>query len=233
MVQQPNGDRVSIMEWPPTQHRYTTAVPLSPGIEWRRNRPVWLVAALCVATFGLYPVIWLGLSWAEMKREVGDERMSPWGHVLSQFVPIYGWFRVHAHYRVLEEMLRAVGANGSVYPGLAVLGWIVCAFLDGLPGDATLFLEIPLSICIVGHGQAALNAYRRALSGHVVPTRVHWAEWVTLVCGAGLWLLTALAPLIPDDVPVEPIPETHSLVLPRSGEAPASDLQVGARWGWG
>jgi len=35
----------------------------------------------------VYLPIWLGFTWAELKRETGDERMRPVGHAFSLFVP--------------------------------------------------------------------------------------------------------------------------------------------------
>lgn len=85
------------------------------------RRPLWLVAALTIATFGLYWFYWVGKSWAEMKREVRDPGMDPIGHTLAMVVPIYGLFRLHAHFRVLNELLERVGATRRVEPSLAVI----------------------------------------------------------------------------------------------------------------
>ena len=156
---------------------------LFPEREWRRQRPVWLVCALTVATFGIYLIVWLGATWSEMKRELGDSGMLPWGHALSQFVTIYGFFRVHAHYRVLNEMLKDIGSGARVAPGLAVIGWILAssAILDLVGGGVTSFLlRLLLAVWVVGHGQAGLNTYWRALPDRTVPIRIHAAEWAAL-----------------------------------------------------
>src|SRR5206468_4575766 len=111
--------------------------------EWRRQRPIWLVGSLAVLTFGIYPVVWLGATWSEMKRELGESRMDPWGHALSQLVPIYGLFRVHAHYRKLNEMLERWDDRTRVHPGPVVGGWILAFsnLLDRLTGGASILVR--------------------------------------------------------------------------------------------
>jgi hypothetical protein len=57
-----------------------------------RRRPLWLVGALTFVTFGVYLVIWVGVTWSEMKRELRDEGMRPVWHALGLLVPIYNSF---------------------------------------------------------------------------------------------------------------------------------------------
>ena len=68
-------------------------------------------------TFGGYGIWWLGASWPEMKVQLQDARMRPFWHALASLVPIYQFFRINAHYRALNEMLRRVRAC----PGMTTL----------------------------------------------------------------------------------------------------------------
>lgn len=181
------------------------------------RRPLWLVAALTVATFGLYWYWWVGKSWAEMKREVRDPGMDPIGHALAMIVPIYGWFRLHAHFRIINEMLERVGSPRRVEPLLAVV-WAILATavsraatrLSSLtsgaltPDDVTLTVALSLSgtLLIVGwvvYGQQALNDYWDRQAGRPLRYRVGVWQWVLLVLG-GVYviydLLTMLGALV-------------------------------------
>ena len=94
-----------------------------------RQRPVWLVVLLSIVTLGFYPIVWLGINWSAMKGEVGDPGMSPWGHALAQFVPIYNWFRFHAHFALIQELLWRANAGRNISPGWSLAGWILLGFV--------------------------------------------------------------------------------------------------------
>src|SRR5579871_3787408 len=65
---------------------------IAAGGEWRRRRPIWLTVMLTlVFPFGLYPLVWFAVTWAEMKRELRDDEMHPWWHAVGYCVPIYAW----------------------------------------------------------------------------------------------------------------------------------------------
>ena len=143
----------------------------------QRHRPLWLVAVLSLVTIGLYTPVWMALTWSEMKAELHDDNMYPAWHGLTFFVPIYAYFRIHAHYRIINELLSRVGATTGVNPGSAVLGFIIGNMVGGLsnavPGGRSVFFLLLISSAIVAavlvYGQAGLNAYWRAVSNEVVP----------------------------------------------------------------
>ena len=70
----------------------------------------------------MYLPIWLGFTWAELKRETGDERMRPVGHAFSLFVPGYGYWQVHRHFRLIRDVLARAGGTAKVDPLSATLG---------------------------------------------------------------------------------------------------------------
>lgn len=165
--------------------------PVPPdGVEWRRQRPLWLVVALTMLTGGFYPIVWLGATWSEMKKELDDPGMHPWGHALTQLVPIYGLFRLHDHFGTIESLLLRARAFSPVYPGGAVLGAIGSAVLQRVSNGASGVAEVlwfalaaGVMAAVVANGQAGLNTYWRAAPDRLVPVRIHWAEWMTLVIG--------------------------------------------------
>ena len=158
-------------------------------------------------------MIWFGLSWSEMKRELRDETMSPAGHALALGVSVYNLFRVHAHFRVLNDMLIAVGAHRRMRPGWVVfiygvaLSSVWLAPLARLPtlGLLTILIYYVAYIGMIAYGQAGLNAYWQALPGRTVPVRVTRGEWVALVAALPTWVfLTMVLPGSSDFLPVLP-----------------------------
>jgi len=159
-----------------------------------------LVYALSVLTFGLYFLWWFGASWAELKRETGDRRMRPVGHALAMLVPIYNLFRLHAHYRTLNELLVRVRLEPVLRPGAMVLTALVGAVL-GLIADlprsqenGTFFLLLVVASGLVSgwmidQWQGALAAYYARTRGRPAPERIHPAERVALGLGGVLMLL--------------------------------------------
>jgi len=83
---------------------------------------------------GLYLFYWFYLTWKQYRDHTGQEVFPVW-HALTQFVPIYGWFRVHAHVRAYKELMINSGVPNSLSPGWAVVIRIIASllFLFGLP----------------------------------------------------------------------------------------------------
>lgn len=171
----------------------------------RRRRPVWVVAALSFLTLDIYGLIWFGLSWAELKRERNDPTMRPVWHVLSLFVPFYGLFRAHAHFRTLNELRATVGQKPGIPPGWAVISFILGAGagrLAGLPFSpavSLLFLTVSgaLFALPIALGQRALNEYYGVLPVPTISAFAGWFEWVIMAIGTLIWLLIILGSLAP------------------------------------
>src|SRR5256886_5542298 len=103
-----------------------------------RKRPLWTVFLMTAGTLSIYFFVHLGLMWAEMKRARSDQSMNPVGHVFAQFVPVYGWFRFHAHVRTLNEMLEESGSAQRVAAGWATAVYIgISAFAVFAGSEAT------------------------------------------------------------------------------------------------
>lgn len=172
----------------------------------RRQRPVWLVVLLTLATGGLYFLWWVGATWAEMKRGVGDPSMSPFWHAVASQVPIYGWFRVYAHYQTLEALARRATSPTRAHPALAVAGFVISGTGLRLAGSVAELIwpqevhastvvvtavQCMLLATIVVHGQSVLNSYWVSLCPGVA-ARIHWVEWLVLVGLSCLWVLVLL-----------------------------------------
>ena len=82
----------------------------------KRVRPLWRVAALVGATFGLYWYYWFWATWRELKEEINDDGMRPLGHLLSLLVPVYQLFRIYDHFRQIRGLAgyRAGGEGETI-----------------------------------------------------------------------------------------------------------------------
>ncbi len=124
-----------------------------------------------------------------MKRERGDAEMRPLWHALSLVVPFYMIFRVHAHFRTLNELLARVGARKRANLAIAVgafagfpLTFIATgAFRTGLRDGSVLLIAALCAGVVAGYGQHHLNAYLRSRTGAALVSRVGVPEWIALV----------------------------------------------------
>ena len=170
--------------------------------------PAWLPFALTLATGGAYLIVWAGRSWSTMKRERGDPEMRPVWHALSLAVPLYMIFRVHAHFRTLNELLAGSGARERANLAIAVgafagfpLTFIATgAFRTGLRDGSVLLIAALCAGVVAGYGQHHLNAYLRSRTGAVLVSRVDVLEWIVLVVFGILmasYLLASWTALLP------------------------------------
>ncbi len=165
------------------------------------SRPLWLVASLSVLTGGLYAPVWLGVTWAAMKRELRDDTMCPFWHALTFWVPVYAYFRYHAHYRTINELLERGGEAMRVRPGGAVVGLMIANALSGAsasPGVVFAALWVAASTVVAAtlvHGQSGLNAYQAATPGAPAAAPVSRWEWLLLLLG-GLLTLGLIGSLV-------------------------------------
>lgn len=198
----PGGDALGALARPVVIGASDQALP------WRR--PIWLVILLTIVTFGLYTIVWFGVSWAEIKRERKDPQMHPFWHSLTLLVPVYSLFRMHAHFRVLNEIGSGRGLRPVFAPSTAVICWAISNGIDAvsfragdsLPGllDLSLgALSTLLSVVVIVGGQRSLNNYWQSYSkgGQIIGIRnVHWGEWIVLAIGSPLLLLYLMTELL-------------------------------------
>jgi len=170
-----------------------------------RQRPIWLVSLLTFCTLGLYLVVWAGLSWAEIKRERNDPRMHPFWHSLTLVVPVYNLFRIHAHFRAIQELRAQQALPPVIAPAIAVICWALANGVDSqvsrvdtfsVPlGIAMDFLGSLLCLVVVVGGQMALNGYWQSwrAEGREIPERrANWAEWTTMILGGVFVMLVVI-----------------------------------------
>lgn len=164
-----------------------------------RPRPLWLVGLLAfLFPFGTYAVVWLTVTWRELKEELNADGPAPIWHGLGSLVPVYGLLRVHAHYQALQQLGQRAHLIGGPRALTAVLAFAIVVSLGAVAwgrveqGPIALSLAIlagAMSSAVVVDGQATLNAYYAAM-GHTARPRVRPHEWLLLALGAYLfgWL---------------------------------------------
>lgn len=154
-------------------------------------------------TLGIYLPLWMGFTWAELRRETGDQRMVPLGHALSIFVPGYGYWQVYRHFALIRSGLERLGAATNVDPFSATIGVVLWSVTFLHYSVEPIFValdivELLAATAVVVYGQRALNEYWRARPGPSVEERVLPTDWFAVGLAAAYffsWVLSyATAP---------------------------------------
>jgi hypothetical protein len=150
---------------------------------------------LTVLSLGAYLPIWLGLSWAELKRETGDATMQPLPHALSIFVPVYGVWQAHRHFALLDTLRRKVdpvhGVDAVTGAIAAGIWWLTFTHYSADPIFVALdAIELAAGTALVLYGQHALNGYWRSRPGPPVAERITQLDWLALGVAVSYALLT-------------------------------------------
>jgi hypothetical protein len=158
-----------------------------------RRRPLWLVGLLTVLSLGIYLPLWLGFTWAELRRETGDQRMVPIGHALSVFVPGYGYWQVYRHFALIGAGLERLGATIKVDPLSATIGVVLWSLTFLHYSSEPIFVafdivELLAAAAVVVYGQRALNEYWRARPGSPVEERILPTDWFALGLAAAYFI---------------------------------------------
>jgi hypothetical protein len=153
-----------------------------------------------VISFGAYVPIWFGLTWFELKRETGDERMAPLAHALSIFAPIYGLWQAFRHFTVIDTLRRKVEPGHGIDPLTGAIGtgiwWLTFTHYSTEPIFVALdAIELAAGAAVLVYGQRALNAYWRMRPGPPVEERVTQIDWLVLGIALSWAVLTLIGVL--------------------------------------
>jgi hypothetical protein len=151
-----------------------------------------------VLSLGIYLPLWLGFTWAELRRETGDKRMQPLAHALSVFVPGYGYWQVYRHFALIGSGLERLGVKNKVDPFSATLGVVVWSLTFLHYSSEPIFvaldmIELLAATGVVVYGQQALNEYWRARPGLEVEERVLSTDWIAVALAGAYFLSWILA----------------------------------------
>ena len=121
------------------------------------------MALLSVLSLGAYVPIWFGLTWSELRRETGDERMMPLAHALSTLVPGVNAMQAWRHFRAIDSLSAGASIARRVDPTSAAIGIVIwwLTFTHYSADPLFLFMdaiELVAGTAVVAYGQRALNA---------------------------------------------------------------------------
>jgi hypothetical protein len=156
------------------------------------------VALLTLLSLGIYLPLWLGFTWAELRRDTGDQRMQPIAHALSVFIPGYGYWQVFRHFALIGSGLERVGVKTRVDPLSAAIGVVVWSVTFLHYSAEPIFvaldtIELLAATAVVVYGQRALNQYWRARPGPAAEERVLPTDWFAVGLAAAYFLSWILA----------------------------------------
>ena len=164
--------------------------------------PIQRVLFMTVASGGLYFFFWFYLTW----KQYGDhtrEQVYPFWHVVTQSVPIYGLFRVHAHMRTYAWLMSSHDVRSTINPLLAVAiifivnvlspaAWLITLQDHLSQGQAVAALTLAviqtaITAWLLIHVQRNLNRYWISASTNAGHARVGAREVVLAVLGSISW----------------------------------------------
>jgi hypothetical protein len=151
-----------------------------------------------VLSLGIYLPLWVGFTWAELRRETADQRMQPLWHALSVFVPGYGYWQIYRHFALIASVLERVGVKNKVDPFSATIGVVVWSLTFLHYSSDPIFvaldmIELLAATGVVVYGQRALNEYWRARPGPEVSMRVLPTDWLAIALAGAYFFSWILA----------------------------------------
>ncbi len=169
------------------------------------------VILMSVISMGAYWIYWMYRTWRQyrdhtldMAAETGDTHY-PVLHGLTQLVPVYGWFRYHAHIRQYKELMADRGVPDTLNLGLLTTVVVINGIVGILAGTmrspdlysgAVLLTGVILSIvalvvsivvlCVM---QSNLNRYWASVDSRLVQSaRFGKGEIVCIILGVLFWI---------------------------------------------
>ena len=101
------------------------------------------ITLLSIVSLGFYWLYWMYRTWkqyrdhtVEIAAETGSSHHPVW-HGLSWVVPVYGWFRYHAHIRQYKALMVERGVRDSLNVGLLTTVVVISTIVS--------FVAVPMS----------------------------------------------------------------------------------------
>ena len=169
------------------------------------------VILMSVVSMGVYWIYWMYRTWKQYRdhtlekaAETGDTHHPVW-HGLTQFVPVYGFFRYHAHIRHYKELMAERGVPDTLNLGLLTTV-VVISSLVGLAagtmrspdlysgavlvaGNILSIVTLIVSIVVLCVMQSNLNRYWASVDSRLMQSaRFGKGEIVCIILGILFWL---------------------------------------------
>lgn len=124
--------------------------------------PTGRIIALTVLSSGLYIFFWMFATWRQYRDHTGDIAF-PVMHALCLLVPVYQFFRLHAHMRVYQEMMEQRGVPTTLSPARIVLIYFGVVLLGMvsfvLPAEGELTASQQAAYVAINVGQVTLLSW--------------------------------------------------------------------------
>lgn len=178
------------------------------------------VILLSVLSAGLYIFFWMYVTWRHYRDHTG-ENVYPVFHALSLMVPVYQFFRLHAHMRVYQELMETRGVPSTLSPLRAVGIYFGVVMLEmvafRLLAEPTLtelqqiayftvnVVQIIVLTWLVAQAQGNLNRFwQRRLGTQLKTSPVSLVEIALVVLGLLEWGLLIIILIDPSLLPADP-----------------------------
>ena len=160
------------------------------------GQPLWQLAALSIATFGVYQIYWFYCTWKQLKHHTGKQ-FSPGWRTVGLFVPLWGLILAWNLFHEINDLRTHSGLADMPHPDLLLVLWLLSNAAWRLPHPASLIVLLSVSPLLVV--QAALNdLWRAAQPSMAARSRPSGWEIAILCLGAVFVLLVAIGSLIPE-----------------------------------
>ena len=178
------------------------ATPALARVERYRISPNRIVV-MSILSWSFYLFYWMYLTWKHYRDHTREVAYPVW-HAMAVGVPIYGYFRAHAHARSFKELMTDAGVETTINPGRVVF-WVVVysglAFIEnqslfsseisqGAAFVITMIdiISVVIVIGILQHLQRNLNQYWDSVAGSpVANARIGVGEVIIAVLGVIAW----------------------------------------------
>lgn len=124
--------------------------------------PPGRIVLLTVISSGLYIFYWMFATWRQYREHTGEIAF-PVMHALALLVPIYQFFRLHAHMRVYQELMEQRGVPTTLSPARIVLIYLGVVLLGLvsviLPAEEPLTTSQQAAYVAINVGQVTLLSW--------------------------------------------------------------------------
>lgn len=189
------------------------------GLEMREGISLNRILFMTVISYGSYIFYWFYVTWKQYRDHTGEKAFPVW-HALTQLIPFYGLFRMHAHATAFRKLMDGKQLKTTLSPGWATrmlvfvwLAWWGAFIFSGDVVDYFLvhksqgqvFVPVAVDILVIGliawllsRLQVNLNSYWYHISSgrmgfkKIVDTLSPMGAGEVIICILGilLWVST-------------------------------------------
>lgn len=179
------------------------------------------ILVLTILSGGLYIFYWLYVTWRHYRDHTG-ENAYPIFHALSLMVPVYQFFRLHAHVRVYQELMDTRGVPTTLSPmravgiyfGVVMLELVALRLSAAGPmitGAEQLayfvigVMQVVAITWLMAHAQRNLNRYwQHRLGARLTSAPFTLVEAALVLLGLLEWCLLVIILIDPTLLPADP-----------------------------